>query len=476
MKVIYTKVSNERKKEYALCTKILRDADGVCSMKQALYDEGVEHIKNMLDSKRVLGGKYANSPISLSEIRYNDGAVIIEFAEGELFEKELDYFLHNNDLAGFKSAVDSFFGAYLVDAKECIDAKDSFFPNELIGGFNSFVKELDIDAIFGNIKYKEGEWKLFDYEWTILKYVPTRFFIYRCLFYYTNNANRFSFQKTMYDLYGFDSDEIEACERMEYWFQKYIKGDCDESSVSVPVGDKSYNDMHIDDYYMHTIKRLENECEEKNKEVARLHEQVHLLEIESSKSLKRRIFERFRITRLVLKIWDLGFKTTINKIGTRLRHEKYNRFVKEPIVIVKPIIKTGKNIYSLEDIDELTSFNKKIAVHLHLFYVDLFEEFIWYLNNMPFEYDLFISMISDEDIKYVKSRCKSLNKCNKYVVRVMENRGRDIAPLYVGFRDELVKYDYFLHMHSKKSLYTGTEKKGWRQMSLDSDKEDFLYL
>ena len=63
---------------------------------------------------------------------------------------------------------------------------------------------------------------------------------------------------------------------------------------------------------------------------------------------------------------------------------------------------------------------------------------------------------------------KKIKNVDKLMVKECPNRGRDIAPLYVWFREEIEKYDYFMHMHSKKSLYTGTEKVGWRQMSLDS--------
>lgn len=42
-----------------------------------------------------------------------------------------------------------------------------------------------------------------------------------------------------------------------------------------------------------------------------------------------------------------------------------------------------------------------------------------------------------------------------------------MAPFYVLFAKDLLKYECVLHIHSKKSLYTGGEKANWRHEALD---------
>lgn len=119
------------------------------------------------------------------------------------------------------------------------------------------------------------------------------------------------------------------------------------------------------------------------------------------------------------------------------------------------------------EIMPLKACNKKIAVHLHLYYADLLEEFYTYLKNIPFKFDLYVSCKSDEDIAVIKNKFNELKNVNLLVVEKTINRGRDIAPLYVQFGNKIEQYDYFLHIHSKKSVYSGKEQYGWRQFSLD---------
>lgn len=116
----------------------------------------------------------------------------------------------------------------------------------------------------------------------------------------------------------------------------------------------------------------------------------------------------------------------------------------------------------------LEKCEKKIAIHLHLFYADLLDEFIEYLNNMPYSFDLFISTRQSNDLQEIKEKCSNIRNVENCDIRVVQNRGRDIAPLYVEFCDVILHYDYFLHVHTKKSLYTGTEQRAWRSYSLEA--------
>lgn len=111
----------------------------------------------------------------------------------------------------------------------------------------------------------------------------------------------------------------------------------------------------------------------------------------------------------------------------------------------------------------------KIAVHLHLFYTDLLEEFLDYFSNIPDSFDLYISCVKGADRKAVSRRAQErLSQLRKVQVRICENRGRDIAPFYVEFGRELMQYQYVLHVHSKKSKHIQEGGADWRRYSLDS--------
>lgn len=108
-----------------------------------------------------------------------------------------------------------------------------------------------------------------------------------------------------------------------------------------------------------------------------------------------------------------------------------------------------------------------IGVHLHLYYEDLLDEFCNYFDNIPESFDLYISCKQEADIEKIRRRASNIRFVNKIIVKTTKNRGRDIAPFYVLFRNELLKYECVLHVHSKKSLYTGDEKIEWRREALE---------
>ena len=53
------------------------------------------------------------------------------------------------------------------------------------------------------------------------------------------------------------------------------------------------------------------------------------------------------------------------------------------------------------------------------------------------------------------------------MIRVFENRGRDIAPKLVGFRDVYDRYEFMLHLHSKETPHVA-EHRYWRQYLLET--------
>ena len=126
----------------------------------------------------------------------------------------------------------------------------------------------------------------------------------------------------------------------------------------------------------------------------------------------------------------------------------------------------GKPLLFESPVELNENFSCSIGVHLHLYYMDLADEFIKHLNNIPTNFDLFISIPHG---KYNIDDCENLFKAGlkllgKLVIRETENKGRDVYPFIVEFGQELLAYDFILHAHSKKSPQSQT--KGWRRFLL----------
>ncbi|AND79152.1 rhamnan synthesis F family protein [Streptococcus pantholopis] len=91
---------------------------------------------------------------------------------------------------------------------------------------------------------------------------------------------------------------------------------------------------------------------------------------------------------------------------------------------------------------------KKIAVHLHVFYLDLLPEFLLAFEQFHFDYDLFITTDSKEKEEDIQKLL--LEQQKQAQIFVTGNIGRDVLPL-LKLKDELKDYDYIGHFHTKKS-------------------------
>jgi GT2 family glycosyltransferase/SAM-dependent methyltransferase/glycosyltransferase involved in cell wall biosynthesis len=93
-----------------------------------------------------------------------------------------------------------------------------------------------------------------------------------------------------------------------------------------------------------------------------------------------------------------------------------------------------------------------LAVICHLYHIETMDEIHKYLINIPFPLDLFISTNTPEKHDLVARRFTDWDK-GDVEIRIMPNRGRDIAAKLVGFRDVHERYEYVLHAHSKASSH-----------------------
>ena len=98
-----------------------------------------------------------------------------------------------------------------------------------------------------------------------------------------------------------------------------------------------------------------------------------------------------------------------------------------------------------------------------MLYDDLAQEFYNYLSNIPYKFDLYISIRKDASKNKIKKLFSKILNLDYLEVEKAENCGRDFGPMFVLFAEKLKKYDYIMHIHSKKSLRTGSEQSEWRQ-------------
>jgi len=130
---------------------------------------------------------------------------------------------------------------------------------------------------------------------------------------------------------------------------------------------------------------------------------------------------------------ELIFKYVTEYFNPNLSLQICNKFI--------PAIPVNENIS-----------NTRIAIHLHVYYLDVFKIYLDYFNDILIDYDLFITTDTVDKENKIRSDIKDSNT-EKHLknIFVTENRGRDIFP-WLNISDILNKYDIVGHFHTKKSI------------------------
>jgi GT2 family glycosyltransferase len=110
--------------------------------------------------------------------------------------------------------------------------------------------------------------------------------------------------------------------------------------------------------------------------------------------------------------------------------------------------------------------SNRVAAIVHLHYEDLAGEMRAYLNHIPGDLDVYISTSSAFNKSVIEKAFTGWAR-GSVDVRIVPNRGRDIAPKLVSFRDVYDRYSYVLHLHGKQSHHASVLAP-WRHFLLEN--------
>lgn len=117
----------------------------------------------------------------------------------------------------------------------------------------------------------------------------------------------------------------------------------------------------------------------------------------------------------------------------------------------------------------LKKMKLRICIHIHLYHVDLYMRFIKHLYEYDINFDVVITTCSTDnyDIAKILFSKHVIPKLNKVYVKIVPNRGRDIAPWLIECKNLQDKYDLFCHVHTKKSSHFAFGDE-WREYLLEN--------
>ena len=96
---------------------------------------------------------------------------------------------------------------------------------------------------------------------------------------------------------------------------------------------------------------------------------------------------------------------------------------------------------------------RKIALAMHLYFMDMLEQSVAFATKFPPQTDVFISTDSAEKKVQIEAAFAG-EKLHSVTVFVVENRGRDVAAFLCDLAPHLQGYDYACFMHDKKAIQT----------------------
>jgi FMN phosphatase YigB (HAD superfamily) len=129
----------------------------------------------------------------------------------------------------------------------------------------------------------------------------------------------------------------------------------------------------------------------------------------------------------------------------------------------------NSKIVTTKSITNYKSNNLRIAVHIHLYYIEQAAVFIQRLKKWELPFDLYITICDEKYFHIIKILFNNeiIPRLNQLHIKVVPNRGRDVAPWIIGFGKELQNYNYVCHVHSKSSPHFTWGNK-WRDYLLDN--------
>lgn len=108
-----------------------------------------------------------------------------------------------------------------------------------------------------------------------------------------------------------------------------------------------------------------------------------------------------------------------------------------------------------------------VAVHLFVDDLDILGKVVEYLNNVPFCYDLYVSVPESASADAIRLELNATLSNVKLVVESVPDRGNGVAPLIIQFGERLTQYEVIAHIPAAKSLLSTTNHANWFQSVMD---------
>lgn len=226
---IYIKYSNERNKSLNISTEIYGDEKKKV-VKKASTKFSQRHIRNLITYFEAMEKRYEECPnLKFQKCKVIDDTIEALYVEGQSCMELLKQWVYEGNT---KQIIETFRFLYeylKVDSNSYFIKSKSF--QEVFGNVE-ISKELKCAATYNNVDLilpniivdEDGKWNVIDYEWVFNFPIPTKYILFRSIFYFFKflGDETNELQNELYYIFGIDEVLYGKFIEMEKNFQNYI--------------------------------------------------------------------------------------------------------------------------------------------------------------------------------------------------------------------------------------------------------------
>ena len=238
MKIKYVKFSDERRKEFCIKTVIGVDNDKPVVYKEAVFEEGNDHIKSIVNNAKILSRYF---DVDICGVSYDDNKAVFDYIKGESLEKRYQKAMYKGDVKVIEELLKLHKSFVIGKSDNIVVMSQSKADNKIFGDLSAFVGEeavvcCNYDAIASNIIFVADKPFFIDYEWVFEGPVPVDVVVYHSILeYYKHHPQMeevYSFDDAM-ALLGINEDRLPILEKTYRSFYDYVIYDGKEEGFAV---------------------------------------------------------------------------------------------------------------------------------------------------------------------------------------------------------------------------------------------------
>lgn len=250
--VLYAKASMQRKKEFQVITRIVKEDSDYFVEKIPVNSEGYQHIQTLPSYACTLRETYKNvADVEVASCIVKNGKAVFEYEVGEKFDHQVTRACETGDLNKILTKIQEY-----IELLLCMKTTEEFqLTKEFVEIFGEQPlptnipcgEKINLDLIFSNIICSEGKYAIIDYEWMFYFPIPLQYVYFRALL----TSTAFStlddeIKEVVYAQLSIGKELRSIFLAMEERFQNYIKG----NKLSTKELKKSFEWKSIDINYV----------------------------------------------------------------------------------------------------------------------------------------------------------------------------------------------------------------------------------